>query len=140
MKKIYMVLLIFFLITMSGGCDNGTDTVRKTREVPDCVVSNRTDGDYWLTIIANRKEIEDKEEFAKELIEQVRNDGFHRIKFFYEDCGEYPTGLRMSVYLTEEEWQNREVEPYMTINVTQENVSNGYNVVEHLDQFQFEIE
>lgn len=109
----------------------------KSQFVPDCVVSNHTNDAYSLTIIANQDNIEDKEAFAKELIEQVRNNGFKTIMFSFEETG-YPTSLDMTVYLNESDWQSHN-DPFMQVSFRQENVIDGYNIVEHYDKFYLEI-
>ena len=141
MKKERIFLLVFLVTIVSWcGVNRMVSNAESKESVPDCVVSNCSSGDYWLTIIANREEIKEKEEFAKELIEQVRHDGFHRIKFFFEDTGVYPTGLRMSVYLTEEDWEDRDTEPYMVASFRQENIVDGYNIVENYERFELKID
>jgi len=128
------------LILVSGcGVQKTEPDSKNTSMIPDCVVSNSSNADYSLTIIANRNEIEDKEAFAEQLIEQVKSNGFKRIMFSFEETG-YPTGLQMTVYLTEEDWQDQSVEPYMKITLRQESLVNDYNIVENYDKFKLEIE
>lgn len=141
MRKIRVFLLAILVVIMSWyGVKRMVSNAESAEAVPDCVVSHCSDGDYWLTIIANREVIEDKGKFAEELIEQVRKDGFQTIKFFFEDTRAYPTGLRMSVYLTEDDWQAKEKTPYMMISLKQDNVVDGYNIVEDYDRFDLEID
>ena len=134
-KIIYQtIILIVFTICfiMILGCGE------KKEMKPDCVISNSFNDDYFLTIIANREIIEDKEMFAKQLIEQVCNNDFKSIMFSFEETG-YPTGLSMHVYLTESDWEDRSKEPYMEISFRQENSVNGYNIVENYDEFKMEV-
>ena len=128
--KIIMVLAICFIMILGCG--------EKEEMKPDCVISNSFNDDYFLTIIANKKMIEDDEQFAKQLIEQVCNNDFKSIMFSFEETG-YPTGLSMHVYLTEREWKDRSIEPYMEISFRQENSVNGYNIVENYDEFKMEV-
>lgn len=132
-KPVIVQLINVFLISVivmigCGKSENGN---------PDCVVSNHTNDAYSLTIIANQDNIEDKEAFAKELIEQVRNNGFKTIMFSFEETG-YPTSLDMTVYLNESDWQSHN-DPFMQVSFRQENVIDGYNIVEHYDKFYLEI-
>lgn len=141
MKRASIFLLVLLVVGVSWCSVNRmVSNAESTELVPDCVVSNRLAGDYWLTIIANREVIEDKGQFAEELVEQVRDDGFQTIKFFFEDTKAYPTGLRMFVYLTEDDWQDKEKVPYMMISLKQDNVIDGYNIVEDYDRFDLEID
>lgn len=150
MRRIIVCLIVCVILTGCGMLEDvyksqiGTnvDEVGNRAEdttEPDCVSSIHSDADYKLTIIANREEITDKEEFAKELIEKARNNGFKTIMFSYDLSG-YPTSLDMKVYLTQEDWQDRDTEPIMKISVQQEDWGNGYNIVEHLDKFEIVID
>ena len=64
---------------------------------PDVVSSISMNQDQYLTIVANRDKIEDKEEFAELLVKMCRENSFHTIKFS-TDRG-YATGIHMQVYL-----------------------------------------
>ena len=129
--KICISLLLVALLSI--GCARG----ETQSDIPDCVISNSSNDDYSLTIIANREEIEDKEAFAKELIEQVRNNGFKTIMFSFEETG-YPTSLDMTVYLNENDWKSRN-DPFMKVTFRQENAVDGYNIVEDYDKFQLQV-
>lgn len=96
---------MLLILTLTACGTKNTETSRKYEEgVPDCVVSNHSsDGDYSLIILANQDEIEDKEAYAKRLIEKVQKNYFKTIMFSYDMNG-YPTRLRMSVYLSEADW------------------------------------
>lgn len=127
--QLVSVLLIGVIVMI--GCE-------KTESgVPDCVISNHINEEYYLTIIANQKEIEDKEAFAKKLIEQVCSNSFKTIMFSFEETG-YPTNLDMTVYLSEKDWQSHN-EPYMNVSFKQESILDGCNIVEHYDKFHLKI-
>lgn len=132
MKRIGIVLLILLIFVVSWGGKRNTQS-----DIPDCVISNSMNDDYSLTIIANREEIEDKEAYAKELIEQVRNNGFKTIMFSFEETG-YPTSLDMTVYLNEKDWKNHT--SVMSVSLRQQNILDGFNIVDNLDKFQMEIQ
>lgn len=117
---------------MIGFAKNATQS-----DIPDCVVSNTFNDEYSLSIIANQDKIEDKETFAKQLIEQVRNNDFKTILFSYDEVG-YPTRLEMTVYLNEEDWQNHN--SVMRVSLTQQNILDNFNIVEHLDRFQLKVQ
>ena len=60
---------------------------------------------------------------------------------FSYDISGYPTSLRMSVYLREADWQDRDTDPFMEISFTQEDrIANGYNIVDDYDKFTLEID
>lgn len=142
MKRLIALILVLLTATMTACGTKDTETNQDYEEgVPDCVVSNHSsDGDYRLIILANQDEIEDKEAYAKLLIEKVKKNDFHTIMFSYDMSG-YPTSLRMSVYLREEDWQNRDTDPFMEISFRQEDrIANGYNIVDDYDKFVLEID
>ena len=86
--KTKCIVFLTLLILVILGC--GIDTTQS--DIPDCVVSNTFNDEYFLTIIANQEEIEDKEVFAKELVKMVRNNDFKTILFSYDEVG-YPTRI-----------------------------------------------
>lgn len=131
--KTKCIVFLTLLILVILGC--GIDTTQS--DIPDCVVSNTFNDEYSLTIIANREKIEDKELLAKELVEMVRNNDFKTILFSYDEVG-YPTRLEMTVYLNEKDWQNHN--SVMRISLTQHNILDNYNIVEHIDKFQLELQ
>lgn len=139
MKRLCAILVMLLVLVSGCGVQKTEPDSKNTSMIPDCVVSNSSNDDYSLTIIANRSDIEDKEAFAEQLIEQVKSNGFKRIMFSFEETG-YPTGLLMTVYLTEEDWQDRDTAPYMNVSFRQESVVNGFNIMEHYDQFQLKID
>lgn len=132
MKRRCTIILALLIFVMSGCRANTTQS-----DIPDCVVSNTSNSEYTLTIIANQEKIEDKEAFAEQLIEQVRNNDFKTILFSYDEVG-YPTRLEMTVYLNNEDWQNRN--SVMRVSLTQQNILNNFNIVEHLNKFQLKIQ
>lgn len=142
MKRLIALILVLLTVTMTACGTKNTETSREYEEgVPDCVVSNHSsDGDYRLIILANQDEIDDKEAYAKMLIEKVQKNDFHTIMFSYDMSG-YPTSLHMSVYLSEADWKERDTDPYMEISFTQEDrIANGYNIVDDYDKFTLEID
>lgn len=129
MKRILITLICVMLFLTA--CSN-----EKLNGIADCVNSIESNNFYNLSIIANREEIDNKEQYALELIEQVRNNDFKKIQFSYDLKG-YPVGLEMRVYLTEQDKAESNV--YMCVRFTQENIINEYNIVDDYDKFVLEI-
>ena len=71
---------------------------------PDVVGTFSVNRDENLTVIANRKNIEDREAFARELLQMYKDDSFHSTKFS-TDRG-YATRLDMNIYLWKEDIEN----------------------------------
>lgn len=64
---------------------------------PDVVGTFSVNRDENLTVVANRGHIEDKEAFARELLQMYKDNSFHSTKFS-TDHG-YATSLDMYIYL-----------------------------------------
>lgn len=102
---------------------------------PDVVSSISMNRDQYLTVAANRDNIEDKEEFAKLLIEMCKENSFHTIKFS-TDRG-YATNVDMRVYLLR---QNEGHEPVMIVKYEPVEYGKGYDIVHNPDQFKLTID
>lgn len=103
---------------------------------PDVVSSISMNRDQYLTVAANRDNIEDKEEFAKLLIEMCKENSFHTIKFS-TDRG-YATNVDMRVYLFQDKIEGHE--PVMIVKYEPVEYGKGYDIVHNPDQFKLTID
>lgn len=103
---------------------------------PDVVSSISMNRDQYLTVVANRDNIEDKEEFAKLLIEMCKENSFHTIKFS-TDRG-YATNVDMRVYLFQDKIAGHE--PVMIVKYEPVEYGKGYDIVHNPDQFKLTID
>lgn len=103
---------------------------------PDVVSSISMNRDQYLTVAANRDNIEDKEEFAKLLIEMCKENSFHTIKFS-TDRG-YATSVDMRVYLFQDKIEGHE--PVMIVKYEPIEYGKGYDIVHNPDQFKLTID
>lgn len=103
---------------------------------PDVVSSVSMNRDQYLTVVANRDNIEDKEEFAKLLIEMCKENSFHTIKFS-TDRG-YATSVDMRVYLFQDKIEGHE--PVMIVKYEPIEYGKGYDIVHNPDQFKLTID
>ena len=103
---------------------------------PDVVSSISMNRDQYLTVAANRDNIEDKEEFAKLLIEMCKENSFHTIKFS-TDRG-YATSVNMRVYLWKDEIEGNE--PVMVVEYKTTGYGEEYDIVHDPDQFKLTID
>lgn len=115
---------------------SGCSSEKNLNGTAECVNSIESNNFYNLSIIANQKEIENKEDYALHLIEKVRNNDFKKIMFSYDLSG-YPTGVEMDVYLTQEDKDNHVL--FMKVSFQQENFANEYNIVDHYEKFTLKI-
>ena len=124
-------ILCFLVMMVSIISINGMDINKE----PDLVNSISFNRDYCLTVIAHLNEIENKEAFAKELIQMCRDNSFKTIKFS-TDLG-HATELRMTVYLTEADWKNGE--SAMNVSYTQKSLSREYDIVNNPEKFELVV-
>lgn len=103
---------------------------------PDVVSSISMNRDQYLTVVANRDNIEDKEEFAKLLIEMCKENSFYTIKFS-TDRG-YATSVDMRVYLFQDKIEGHE--PVMIVKYEPIEYGKGYDIVHNPDQFKLTID
>ena len=103
---------------------------------PDVVSSISMNRDQYLTVVANRDNIEDKEEFAKLLIEMCKENSFHTIKFS-TDRG-YATNVDMRVYLFQDKIEGHG--PGMIVKYEPVEYGKGYDIVHNPDQFKLTID
>lgn len=135
-KKCIWVLCVMavLIITMEYFIKpNSEEDVPMALDVVSSISMNR---DQYLTVVANRDNIEDKEEFAKLLIEMCKENSFHTIKFS-TDRG-YATNVDMRVYLFQDKIEGHE--PVMIVKYEPVEYGKGYDIVHNPDQFKLTID
>ena len=103
---------------------------------PDVVSSISMNRDQYLTVVANRDRIEDKEEFAKLLVKMCTEKSFHTIKFS-TDRG-YATGIHMQVYLCEENIEDANI--VMEIDYVQREYNENYDICDNPEKFELHVD
>lgn len=104
-RRIWILCVIMVLIIMAkhfGEAKPKEDLATK----PDVVSSMSINQDQYLTVVANRSRIENKEEFANLLIQMYKENSFQTIKFSSDIRG--MTSVNMRVYLRREEIEGHE--------------------------------
>jgi hypothetical protein len=66
--------------------------------IPDAVSSMSSNNRQYLKVVANSDRIDDKEAFARKVIQMCQENSFHTIRFS-TDVNGYPSGLSITVYL-----------------------------------------
>ena len=95
-KKRICIVCVIMVFGIMAGCFLEEKYENHIPMEPDVVSSISMNQDQYLTIVANRDKIEDKEEFAELLVKMCRENSFHTIKFS-TDRG-YATSVNMRVY------------------------------------------
>lgn len=103
---------------------------------PDVVSSISMNQDQYLTIVANRDKIEDKEEFAELLVKMCRENSFHTIKFS-TDRG-YATSIHMQVYLCDNDIEEAKVA--MKIDYVQREYNEKYDICNNPEEFELHVD
>ena len=128
-KKLFLLCLIALLFLQWCG-------EKHTPAEPDVVSSISTNRDQYLTVVANRDKIEDKEAFAWELIEMCQENSFLTIKFS-TDRG-YATHIRMSVYLWKDEIEGHDAVMEIEYEPVEFNVD--YDIMNNPDKFELYVD
>lgn len=98
-KMVISVVLVLVVVTILGIGLEGEE--RRAEGEPDVVSSMIVNNEQYLTVVANRNEIENEEEFTKLLIKMYEENSFHSVKFS-RDMVE-PEKIYMKVYLWKDE-------------------------------------
>ena len=98
-KMVIAVVLVLVVVTILGIGLEGEE--RRAEGEPDIVSSMIVNNEQYLTVVANRNEIENKEEFTKLLIKMYEENSFHSVKFS-RDMVE-PEKIYMKIYLWKDE-------------------------------------
>ena len=100
-------------------------------EIPALQAVFHNSRDENLTVVANRKNISDKEAFARLLLKMYKENSFHSIKFS-TDHG-YATTLDMTVYSWKEDIENGE--SIMQIEFRPIEYGKDYDIVHNPDKY-----
>lgn len=129
-KKFIILSLIVAILSLSS-CEQ-----KRVEGEPDVISSMKTNQDERLIIIANRNQINNKEDFAEYLIKKCKENTFKTIKFSI-DYG-YATSLYLSVYLWEDQVNGRE--PVMVVEYLPDEWGQEYDIFHDPEKFQMYIE
>ena len=135
-KKIIAMISGAMLLTIAAGSIYGKSVSSHTESEPDVVGTFSVNWDENLTIVANRENIEDREAFARELLQMYKEDSFHSTKFS-TDRG-YATNLDMNIYLWKEDIEDGE--SVMTAEYRPVEYGKDYDVVNNPDKFELYID
>ncbi|MCI8667319.1 MAG: hypothetical protein HFG82_11770 [Dorea sp.] len=93
------ILLILGVAGMFYYCmENSGEWEESHSGIPDAVSSMSSNNRQYLKVVANSDRIDDKEAFARKVIQMCRENSFHTIRFS-TDINGYPSGLSITVYL-----------------------------------------
>lgn len=127
------ITLVFVAIVFSiiVGMIIGKSLLKYKEGEPDVVGSFSMNRDENFTVVANRKNISDKEAFARLLLKMYKENSFHSIKFS-TDHG-YATSLDMTVYSWKEDIENGE--SIMQIEFRPIKYGKDYDLVHNPDKY-----
>lgn len=135
-KKRMCIVCVIMVFGIMAGCFLEEKYENHIPMKPDVVSSISINRDQYLTVVANRDRIEDKEEFAKLLVKMCRENSFHTIKFS-TDRG-YATGIHMQVFLCEEDIEDANV--VMEIDYVQREYNENYDICDNPEKFELHVD
>ena len=135
-KKRICIVCVIMVFGIMAGCFLEEKYENHIPMEPDVVSSISMNQDQYLTIVANRDKIEDKEEFAELLVKMCGENSFHTIKFS-TDRG-YATSVNMRVYLWKDEIEGNE--PVMVVEYKTTGYGEEYDIVPDPEQFDLFID
>ena len=103
-RKIIAVISGAVILIIATGSIYGKPESGHKEGEPDVVGTFSINQDENLTVVANRENIEDREAFARELLQMYKENSFHSTKFS-TDRG-YAMSLDMNIYLWKEDIEN----------------------------------
>lgn len=104
-----VVAIVFVLAVMIGIGLEGEE--RSVEGEPDVISSMLVNNEQYLTVVANRNEIEKEEEFKKLLIRMYEENSFHSVKFSTDISD--PETVYMKVYPFRETIKEKETDPIL---------------------------
>lgn len=135
-KKVIAVISGAVILTIVVGSIYGKSVSSHKESEPDVVGTFSMNRDDNLTVVANREDIEDKEAFAKELLQMYKDNSFHSTKFS-TDHG-YATSLDMNIYLWKEDIEKGS--SVMTVEYRPVEYGKDYDIVNNPDKFELYID
>lgn len=130
-KRLFLCLLII-IVMIPYGIKAYKQWKEAHSKIPDVINTMSTGNDFYLTAVANASRIEDKEEFAREIIHMCIDNSFKSVKFS-TDYG-YPSELDITVYLNRKDIEARK-EPVCKILFKTEDFNKDYNIKDNPDEF-----
>lgn len=130
-KKRICIVCVIVIFAITTGYLFEKKSKEEISMEPDVVSSISMNRDQYLTVVANRDRIEDKEEFAKLLVKMCRENSFHTIKFSTDR--EYATGIHMQVYLCDNDIEVEKMA--MKIDYLQREYNENYDICYYPEKF-----
>lgn len=110
-KKKLLAVGILLILGMAGLIRCGMPVLEEWKEshsgIPDAVSSMSSNNWQYIKVVANSDRIDDKETFAREVVQMCRENSFHSIRFS-TDINGYPTGVDITVYLNRKDLEKGE--------------------------------
>lgn len=105
--------------------------------IPDVHGSISVNNEYILSVFANRDKVEDRDEYARNIITMCRDNAFRSMKFSVDRNG-YPQRLQISVYLNQEHFDQGE--PLFEILYEPTEQLAGYDIKNNPEKFRLSVD
>lgn len=127
---------ILLILGAVGVFRYGVQELEKWKEshsgIPDAVSSVSSNNWQYLKVVANSSRIDDKEAFARKVIQMCRENSFHSIRFS-TDINGYPSGLSITVYLKRKDLEKGR--PVCEIEFRTKEYVENCNIKDDVEQF-----
>ncbi len=135
-KRKWLLAGILLILGAIGILNYGKPILEEWNEsysgIPDAVSSVSSGGWQYLKVVANSDRIDDKEAFARKVIQMCRENSFHSIRFS-TDINGYPSGLSITVYLKRKDLEKGR--PVCEIEFRTEEYVEDCNIKDDVEQF-----
>lgn len=138
-KRIFGRLLVLFgvMCIICYGISQYDEWKESHSGIPDVVSSISRDRSCHLTVVANSSGIDDKEAFAREVVQMCRQNSVRSVKFS-TDMNGYPSELDITVYLNRKCVERNE--PSCTIEFCTKERTEDYDINNNAAQFQLYVD
>ena len=134
--KTNRIAYFMLFVVLMGVIQYGRTKYPEWREahsgIPDVVSSISMNNEHHLKVVANSGRIDNKEEFARQVIHMCQNNSFHSVRFS-TDINGYPTGLDITVYLNRREMEKGE--PVCKIEFSTDDFTGEYDIKNDAEKF-----
>ena len=105
--------------------------------VPDLRSTFDDGSHYYISVVANTKNIENKKELAEQIVKMSRDNSFQSVKYSVDAKG-YPQSLDVSVYHTENEIGKQDASFHFTYEPDDRNA--GYDIYHNPEKYKLVID
>lgn len=131
-KLSYLLVLMALVSSIWYGKEKYLEWEEIHSGIPDAVSNMSINNEYYLKVVANSSQIEDKEALAREIIRMCQDNSFRSI-YFSTDLNGYPSELNISVFLNQRGLERGE--PVFEIEFSTDDFRGQYDIKNDTEQY-----